>query len=157
MCCKLSPIRLFVTPWTVAHQAPLSMGFPKQEYWSRVGAISFFRGSSQPRDRTSVSSTVRQILYHCATRKPFCTHVYICIYKCVYMGFLCGSAGKECACNAGDMGSIPGLGRSPGEGKHYPLMHSCLENSMDCIVHGVAKSRTRLSDFPKYICIHKCI
>ena len=58
-----------------------------------------------------------------------------------------GSAGKESACNAGDLGSIPGLGRSPGEGKGYPLQYSGLENSMDCIVHGVAKSRTRLRDF----------
>ena len=51
------------------------------------------------------------------------------------------------ACNVGDLGSIPGLGRSPGEGKGYPLQYSGLENSMDCIVHGVAKSWTRLSDF----------
>ena len=58
-----------------------------------------------------------------------------------------GSAGKESACNAGDLGLIPGLGRSPGEGKSYPLQYSGLENSMGCIVHGVAKSRTRLSDF----------
>ena len=62
-------------------------------------------------------------------------------------GFPCGSAGKESACNAGDLGLIPGLGRSPGEGKGYPLQYSGLENSMDCIVHGVAKSQTRLSDF----------
>ena len=48
-----------------------------------------------------------------------------------------GSAGKESTCNAGDLGSIPGLGRSPGEGKGYPLQYSGLENSMDCIVHGV--------------------
>ena len=41
----------------------------------------------------------------------------------------------------------PGLGRSPGEGNHYPLQYSGLENSMDCIVHGVAKSQTRLNDF----------
>ena len=47
----------------------------------------------------------------------------------------------------GDLGSIPGLGRSPGEGKGYPLQYSGLENSIDCIVHGVAKSRTRLSSF----------
>ena len=54
---------------------------------------------------------------------------------------------KESACSAGDLGSIPGLGRSPGEGKGYPLQYSGLENSMDCVVHGVAKSGTRLSDF----------
>ena len=102
------------------------------------------------------------------------------------MGFPDSSVGKESACNAGDPGSIPGLGRSPGEGIGYPLQYSwaslvaqlvknppavwetwvrslcwedpgggkgcplqysCLENSMDCIVHGVIKSRTRLRNF----------
>ena len=62
------------------------------------------------------------------------------------MGFPGGSAGKESAHNARTLGSILGLGRSPGEEKGYPLHYSGLENSMDCIVHGVAKSRTRLSD-----------
>ena len=57
------------------------------------------------------------------------------------------SASKESTCNAGDLGSIPGLGGSPGEGKSYPLQYFGLENSMDCIVHGVAKGLTRLSDF----------
>ena len=56
-------------------------------------------------------------------------------------------AGKESACNAGALGSIPGLGRSPGEGNDYPLQYSGLENSMDCIVHGVVKSQTQLSNF----------
>ena len=58
------------------------------------------------------------------------------------MGFPGGSVNKESACNEGDLGLIPGLGRSPGEGKGYPLQHSCLENSMDCIGHGFAKSWT---------------
>ena len=58
-----------------------------------------------------------------------------------------GSAGKESACNAGDLGSIPGLGRFPGEGKSYPLQYSGLENSMDYIGHRVAKSQRRPSDF----------
>ena len=62
------------------------------------------------------------------------------------MGFPGSSAGKESACNAGDLCSIPRLGRSPGEGKGYPLQYSGLKNSMDCIVHGVAKSQTQLSD-----------
>ena len=65
----------------------------------------------------------------------------------VSLGFPCGLAGKESACNVGDLGSIPGLGRFPGEGKGYPLHYPGLENSMDCIVHGVAKSWTQLSDF----------
>ena len=64
---------------------------------------------------------------------------------CVH-GFPDSSVGKESACNEGGLGSIPGLERSPGEGKGYPLPCSGLENPMDCIVHGVAKSRTRLSD-----------
>ena len=67
------------------------------------------------------------------------------------VGFPGGLAGKESACNVGDLGSDPGLGRSPGEGKGNPLQYSCLENPMDrgawwAAVHGVAKSRTWLSD-----------
>ena len=92
------------------------------------------RGSSQPRDWTSVSYVScisRWVLYH--------------------LGFPDSSVGKESICNAGDLGSIPGLGRSPREGNGYPLQYSGLENSMDCIVHGLAKSRT-LSDF-HYHCI----
>ena len=57
------------------------------------------------------------------------------------MDFSCGSSGKESTCNA-DLDLIPGLGRSPGEGKGYPLQYSGLENSMDYIVHGVTKSQT---------------
>ena len=64
-----------------------------------------------------------------------------------FLGFPCGSAGKESACNVGDLGSIPGLGRSPGEGKGYWLQYSGLENSRDYTVHGVAKSQTWLSNF----------
>ena len=63
-----------------------------------------------------------------------------------------GSDGKASAYNAGDLGSTPGLGRSSGEGNGNPLQYSCLENAMDAgawwaTVHGVVKSRTRLSDF----------
>ena len=62
----------------------------------------------------------------------------------VFLGFNCGSAGKESACNVGDLGSILGLGRSPGEGKGYPLQDSGLERSMDCIDHRVTKSTVGL-------------
>ena len=65
-------------------------------------------------------------------------------------GFPESSAGKESACNEGDLGLIPGLGRASGEGKGYPLQYTGLENSMDGIVHGVAKHWTRLSDFHFY-------
>ena len=67
------------------------------------------------------------------------------------MGFPCSSVGKESACNARDPGSIPGLGRSPGEENGNPLQYPCLENLMDsgawwAAVHGVAKSWEQLSD-----------
>ena len=67
------------------------------------------------------------------------------------LGLPGGSDSKESACNVGDLGSIPGLGRSPGGGHGNPLQYSCLENSMDRIawwatVHGVSKSWTRLND-----------
>ena len=75
------------------------------------------------------------------------------------MGFTGASEGKECACNAGDLGLIPGLGRSPGKGNGNPLQYSCLENSMDrgvwkAIVQGVAKSQTWLSDFHFHMQLH---
>ena len=72
------------------------------------------------------------------------------------MGFPGGSEVKASACNAGDLGLIPGLGRSPGEGNGNPLQYSCLENPMDrgawwATVYGVAKSQTRLSDFTSFM------
>ena len=65
----------------------------------------------------------------------------------VFWGFPHGSAAKGSTCNVEDLGLIPGLGKSPGEGNDYPLQYSGLENSMGCTVHGVAKSGTQLSDF----------
>ena len=72
--------------------------------------------------------------------KPF--YVYFCkgVFGCKYHLKPGGSADRESACNTWDLGSIPGLGRSPGEGDSYPLQHSGLENSMDCIAHGVPES-----------------
>ena len=69
----------------------------------------------------------------------------------VFLGFPGGWAGKESACNVGDLGSIPRLGRSPGEGNGYPHQYSGLENSMDYIIQGVIKNRTQLRDF-HYTC-----
>ena len=65
----------------------------------------------------------------------------------VFLAFPCGSAGKKSTCSAGDPGSIPGLGRPPGEGKGCPLQYSGLENSMAYVVYGVSKSWTRLKGF----------
>ena len=72
------------------------------------------------------------------------------------MGFLCGSAGKESACNAGDLGSIGGLGRPPGEVKGYPPQYSGLENSMDCISMGLKESdmTKQLSPFLSSLILH---
>ena len=76
----------------------------------------------------------------------------------LYAYFPGGSEDKASACNAGDLGSIPGLGKSPGEGNGNPLQYSCLENPMDrrawrATVHWVAKSRTQLSKFTYSLCI----
>ena len=73
----------------------------------------------------------------------------------IFLDFPCSLAGRESACNVGDLGLIPGLGITPGEGKGYWLQYSGLENSMDCIVLGVTKSRTRLSNFHFHIIILK--
>ena len=78
----------------------------------------------------------------------------------VFLGFPCGSAGKESTYSMGDLGSIPGLGRSPGEGKGYPLQYSGLENSMDSIVHAGRKEldmteQLSLSNQPEWKGIYK--
>ena len=79
------------------------------------------------------------LLFHINT----CLSRNILIYNLTLIrGFPCGSAGKESACNEGDLGSTPGLGRCAGEGKGYRLQYSGLEKPMDCIVHGVAESDT---------------
>ena len=72
----------------------------------------------------------------------------------ISLGFSCGSAGKESTCHVGDLGLIPGLGRSPGEGNGNPLQYSCLENPMDkgawqATVHGVARVRYDLVTKPR--------
>ena len=75
---------------------------------------------------------------------PQCIRIVSYFSCCPYTtnGLPLCSAGKESACNAGDLGLIPGSGRSPGEGKGYPLQYSGLENATDCIAHGVTKSQT---------------
>ena len=131
-------------------------------------AISFSR-SSWPRDWTWVSCIVgrrftiwatRDVLYHVedleiclqCRRLWFNSWVRKIYWRRdrlptpVFLCFPCGSPGKESTCSVGDLGSIPGVGRSPGEGKGYSLQYSGLENFMDCIVHGVTKSWTWLSD-----------
>ena len=103
-------------------------------------AISRSRGSSRPRDQSRISFAFcigRGILYQQTHLKSPIRN----IYRETYKGFPGGSARKESTRNEGDLGLIPGLGRSPGEGNGNPLQYSCLENSMDCMVRGVAKSQ----------------
>ena len=69
------------------------------------------------------------------------------MFAIVHLGFPGGSDSKESACNVGGLGSIPGLGRFPGEGNGYPFQYSGLESSRDCTVQAVAKSWTQMSDF----------
>ena len=98
---SLSYVRLFATPWTVAYQAPSFMEFSRQEYWS---GLPFPPPGDLPNLGIEPASPMAPEL----------------------AGFPCGSAGKESACNVGDLGSIPRLGRSPGKGKGYSLQYSGL-------------------------------
>ena len=131
-----------MTPWTVAHQAPLSVEFSRhaQEFSTGVGCHFLL----QIIFLTQESNT--NLLYWQADSLP-CQPAG---KSSKVLGFPHGSAGKESARSAGDPGLIPGLGRSPREGKGCPAQYSGLENSMDCIVHGVAKHRTRLSDCHRF-------
>ena len=103
-------------------------------YWASL--IAQLVKNSSAVQETPVDSWVRKICWR-RNRVP----------TPVFFGLPYGSAGKESACNAGNLGLISGLRRSPGERKVYPLQYSGLENSMDCVFHEVSKSQTRLSDF----------
>ena len=130
-------------------------------------AISFSRGSSRPRDRACISfiSCIgRQVLYHC-TGEVIYMCVCVCVCVCVCMN-VCRLpwwlSGKESARNAGDPGSIPRSGRSPGGEYGNPLQHSCLESPMDrgawwAAVHRVAESdRTEATKQQQRVCRYKC-
>ena len=125
---RLKPTRLFC-PW---------MGFYGKEHWSGLPLPS-------PGDRASLIAQLVRFWFDPWVRKiPWRRDR---LPTPVLLGFPCGSAGEESAHNAEDLGSIPGLQRSPREGKGYPLQYSALENAMDYVVRGFSKSQTRLSDF----------
>ena len=125
--------------------------------WAAIIARDTSRNSVVPPSPSSSSlqTPSPHPLRRCVSPKPQSRNLEAqvpgsCFWLCfpvVRLGFPCGSAGRESACHAGDLGSIPALGRSPGAGKSYPLQYSGLENSTDCIVHGVANSRTQMSAF----------
>ena len=122
---SLNCVRFFATPSTAACQASLSFAI----FWSLLKLMSI--------ESVMLSNQRMRLMRWFRSNTN----------EISYQGFPGGSAGKELTCNVGDLGSIPGLGRSPGEGKGYPLQYSGLENSMDCIVHGVTKSWIWLSNF----------
>ena len=156
---SLSHVRLFVTPWTVAHQAPPSMGFPRQEYWNGLPCPpprDLPTPEIEPMSPVCISCvgrwTVHHLSSHATTKRAKITHAATktrCSQMNKYflkrkMGFPHSSVGKESACNAGDPGSIPGLERSPGEGHGNPCQYSCLENptgrgTWRATVHGAAE------------------
>ena len=103
-------------------------------------------------DRGAWQATVygfTKVSHDLATKQPPLSFIFsFCHFNySLSWSFPCGSAGKESSFNVEDLGSIHALGRSPEEGKGYPLQYSGLENSMDCIVHGVAKNQTQLNNF----------
>ena len=143
-----SRVQLCETMWTAVCQAPLSMGFPRQEHWS---GLPFPYPGIFPNQGSNLSLLC--LLQGQEGSSPLAPPPRKGIAQgLLWLGMwpkasLIAQLVKNSACNAGDLSSIPESGRPPGEGKGYPLQYSGLENPMDCIVHGVTKSRTRRSDF----------
>ena len=132
-----SSILAWEIPWIEEHGVLQSMGW--QKIWTRLNNNNYnnilhLLTLFLPCRRPWFDSWVGKI---CWRRDRLPTPVFV--------GFHGGLASKEC--NAEDLGLIPGLWRSPGDRKDYPLLYSGLENSMDCIVHGISKGQTWLSEF----------
>ena len=124
--------------------------FMNQVGWSRTAQdfITLLRKASPIAQLVKYLSAMQETLVRFLGQEDLLEKGYL--PSLVFLGFSCGSAGKESNCNVGHLGLTLGLGGSPGEGKGYPLQYSGLENSIDCIAYGVAKSWTRLNDF----CFH---
>ena len=135
---------------TLWAESLLSEPHSKQPHSKQLAQMSFSRWTlpwfTQTRERSL--SPVLPYFYKTSILTP-----NILYHSYVYKDFPCGSAGKESAYNLGDLGSVSGLGRSPGEGKGYPLQYSGLENSMDCIVHGVQRVRHDWATFA-FLCLY---
>ena len=108
--------------------------------------VQLLRGTRDP-PRSGIEPVSLALAGRSSTTGPSGVMLPAGFLQVFYWGFPGGSAGKEFTCDVGDLGSIPGLGRSPGEGRGSPLQYSGLENSMDYTVHRVAKSGTRLGNF----------
>ena len=149
----ISRVWLFVTPWTVASQSFTIPGLcsnscPLSQWCHPTISSSVTCFSSCPQFFPAFPMRVfsNELALYIRCPKYWSSRFSISSSN-EYWGFPHDPNGKQSAYNAGDLGSISGLGRSPGEGNSYPLQYSGLENSMNCIVHGVTKSQTWLSDF----------
>ena len=143
MLSRLSCVQLFVTLWTVAHQAPLSMGFFWQEYWT--GLLCPLSGDLPDAGIEPVSPALQA--GYLPSEPPRASQVVLVV--------------KNLSANTDlrDMGLIPGSGRSPRGGNGTPLQYSCQKNPMDrgawwAAIHGVTKSRTQLST--EHCCYYCC-
>ena len=135
---SLSRVQLFATPWTAAHQAPLSVGFSRQEYeWGAI-ASGYMKESYRAQNSLQLK---------------------------LQLGFPCGSSGKESTCNAGDLSSIPGLRRSPGKGKGYPvktphhsfsLFSSVAQSCLTLYLHGPQHTRPPCPSPTSRACSNSC-
>ena len=135
-----------VTSFSCFQSVPASGSFPMSQFFTSGGqsigtsTSAFILPVTIQRsfgidwfDLLSVQGTLKSLLQHHSSKASILWHSAFFIVQLSHpLGFPCGSAGKESACNEGDLDSIPGLGRSPGEEKVYPLQYSGLENSMDC-------------------------
>ena len=127
---------------------------------SELGLFYFLNPHKPPFFSAGLSSTFCTQFFPKFSASSHYTVLFWILTQVFLCGFPVGSDGKESACNVGDLGSIPGLGRSPGERNSYPLQYSCLGNPTDrgalqATVHGVTKTGTRLRDslslFSRYI------
>ena len=148
--CVCVCVQLFVTPWTTA-QTGSSVHQDSPGKITGIGSHALLQGIFPTQESNRGLLHCRQILYHLSHQGSLFSSRWVTSKEDHQSSSSSpltneGSAGKESACHVGGLSSIPGLGRSPGEGKGYPLQDSGLENYMDCIVHGVAKSQTRLND-----------
>ena len=138
---SLSHVRLFATLWTIAHQAPPSMEFPRQEYWSGLPFPSLgdlpdpgIKPRSPALKADTLPSEPPGKPHGCESWTIKKTEQLTKMVETLTLNtiFNCGGLdGKDSACSAGDLGLIPGSGRSSGEGNGNPLQYSCLENPMD--------------------------
>ena len=173
-----------VTPWIVAHEVPLIMEFSRQEYccglpFPTLGDLcnsgiipaslvfpalagGFFSTSTTWKPKKVIMWVIIKywvefpVLYNRSLLVVYFTCSSMWMLFPFIQGFPGGSEVKGSACNVGDWGSIPGSGRSPGEGNGNPLQYSCLGNPMDrgawlVTVHGVAQSQTWMSDFISFL------